>query len=351
MARPKLQDVADLAKVSIATVHRVVHNQANVTPEKRRRVLDIYQRVYRQQPDTAANLIGLILPEGANPYFSRLGFQFEHVLEQEGFHLLVSSSDERPDRELDLVQRFRSLGVKGLIFVPSGPSGQQCDALLSLIADGDTPVIIFDRRFGPGTFDYVAVDSRIGTICAVDYLVTHQHTRIAYLRGLEGTESARERFDSFREALARNRLEPKPEWIFEGDYTWGAGRSCAERLIAMSAGDRPTAILAANDLMAIGLMQRLQESGWALPRQLSVIGFDDIELAQYTFPALTTISQPVHKLVRAAVRLLLNKIRGGGRRNGHSGAETIVIEPMLVPRASVTGPFDPSAPLQVVKPV
>src|ERR1044071_7108537 len=109
--RPKLQDVADLANVSIATVHRVVHNQSNVTLEKRRRVLDVYQTVFRQHPHTAANLIGLIVPEGANPYFSRLAFQFERDLEQEGLHLLVSSSDERPDRELDLVQRFRTLNV------------------------------------------------------------------------------------------------------------------------------------------------------------------------------------------------------------------------------------------------
>ncbi len=190
----------------------------------------------------------------------------------------------------------------------------------------------------------------MGTLCAVDYLVAHRHAKIGYLRGHDGAESARERYDSFREAMARNRLESQQEWVFQGDFTCASGRSCAERLIAMAPENRPTAILAANDLMAIGLMQRLQENGWSLPRQLSVIGFDDVDWAQWTFPALTTIAQPVHKLVRAAVRLLTNRSRAiNGDDAARPAPETVVIEPTLVPRASVTEPFDSATALHIVR--
>ncbi len=334
MKRLKFQDVAARARVSPATVSRVVHGRTNVATDTKNRVLAAMREI-GFSPDMI--VVGLIVPDSSNPYFSDLCFRFEHVLEDMGAHLLVSSSEGRIERELKLVQRFRDLGVQGLIYTSSG---QGSDGILNLIATDPFPVLVFDRRLPAGNLDTVMVNSRHGTLCAVDYLHTYGHERISYIKGLEGTETATERFNSFRDAMARNRLALKEDWIFEGNYTPASGRECAERLIQMSPNESPTAVLAANDLMAIGLMQRLQQDGWVLPRELSIIGFDDIGWSQWVYPALTTIAQPVDELVHEASRLLLRRIKDSeSNEDPRRSPDTVQIKPKLIPRASVSSPF------------
>jgi DNA-binding LacI/PurR family transcriptional regulator len=319
-----------------------MNNKSNVSTPTRDRVLSAMKQLGVGTPTPP--LIGLIVPDSSNPYFSSICFKFEKYFEELGAHVLISSSEGRPDRELELVERFLSLQIKGLLYVPTHRSSA---AFLRLVADGTLPVLVFDRKVQAGNFDFVAVNSRHGTLCAVDYLIAHGHRRIAYLKGLESTESARERFESFTDAMAQNRLDLVPEWQFDGDYTLSAGRACAERLLVMSKGERPTAILAANDLMAIGLMQRLQQEGWDIPSQLSVIGFDNIEWSEWVFPSLTTIAQPIPHLVREAARLLMQRVDETGPR---LEPRSIQIEPKLIPRASVAEPWSQKRGLRLISP-
>lgn len=341
MRKPKIQDLADRARVSPATVSRVINGRPHVSREKQERVVQAMKAMGFPQEKA---LIALIVPDSSNPFFSDLAFAFEHVLEEYDAHLLVSSSEGRLDRELELVHRFRELKVRGLIYTSTGSGA---GPILEMIAEG-FPVVVFDRRILSGNLDTVTVNSRHGTQCAVDYLFASGHRKIGYIKGLEGTETANERYESYCEAMSQNRLDPG-RWIFEGDYTLASGRSCAERLIEMDQLSRPTAILAANDLMAIGLMQRLQQEGWSLPRNLSVIGFDDIQWSQWVHPALTTIAQPISKLVREAASKLMKRAQefdtGAHPRRR---PETIEISPKLIPRESVAEPFDWGAGPRVV---
>jgi LacI family transcriptional regulator len=339
MSRPTLDDIAAQAGVSAATVSRVLNNKCNVSDATRAAVLSATRILGRGMP--AGVIVGLIVPDAANPFFSQLGFAFEREFETRGVHVLVSSSEGRADRELALIERFKGLGAQGLIYIAGGGRTQ---ALLSLVAEGTLPVVVFDRRVRAGNVDFVAVNSRHGTLCAVDYLITYGHERIAYLKGLEETETARERYESFCEAMAQNRLRVVPDWVFLGDYTVPAGRACAERLLGIPSDQRPTAILAANDLMAIGLMQRLQQEGWSLPRDLSVIGFDNIAFSEWVHPALTTISQPTQLLVREAANHLMQRIADTTHRNGdRQPPKAVELMPTLVPRASVAEPWTPQA--------
>ena len=345
MSKPTLKTLANEANVSVVTVHRVLRNKSNVAKDTRDRVVDVMRRHGLGAPTPM--LVGVIVPDSSNPFFSELCFKFEQVFEELGVHALISSSEGRVERELALVDRFQHLGVKGLIYISAG---RGADAILRLIAQGSIPVVAFDRRVHAGNLDFVAVNSRHGTLCAVDYLVAHRHKRIGYIKGLEGTESARERFESFREAMAQNSLTINTEWVFEGTYRFSSGRNCAERLIATPEKDRPTAILAANDLMAIGLMQRLQQEGWVLPQQLSVIGFDNIQWSEWVHPALTTIDQPVGRLVHEAARCLLHRIKQeGGTSTPRGSASTVEIEPTLIPRQSVAEPWEGREGLQLVR--
>jgi len=351
-SQPTLEDISHHARVSKATVSRVFCNKANVSEKTRTRVLEAARELGYGVPK---NLIALILPDASNPFFAQLGFMFEQVLEAEGYHLLTSSSEGRVNRELELIEHFKNLSVKGVIYISSGGHSS---AIPSLVADGTIPVVVFDRKISAGNLDFVAVDSRHGTLCAVDYLVAFGHRRIAYLKGLEGTDTAQQRFDSFCEAMTKNGLAVVDDWVFSGDYTLSAGRSCAERLIALARtllkSERPTAIMAANDMMAVGLMQRLQQEGWRLPADLSVIGFDNILWSEWVYPALTTIAQPIHQLVKVAIKLLTARIKENHDLAPAAGAfcraqpRREVLEPVLIPRASVVEPCDQPGMQRVV---
>lgn len=333
-----MKAVALQAGVSIATVSRVLNNKDNVSSDTRRRVVEAMRTVgyLRRHRD----VIGLIVPDTSNPFFAQLAFAFERALENSKprKHLLVSSSDGRADRELNIVEQFKQFGIEGLIYVSSGKSS---DTLLTLLVDRQIPTVVFDRRISTGRLDFVTVNSKKGTLTAVEYLLVHGHRRIAYLHGLKGTETARERYESLREALHLNKMDICKEWVFQGDYTAAAGRTCAERLIELSESARPTALLAANDLMAIGVMQKLQEVGWVLPKDLSVIGFDNIEWGEWYYPALTTIAQPIAKLILKTLDLLMWRIKERNEgKDVNSPPKHFEIEPVLIPRNSVTEPYD-----------
>jgi DNA-binding LacI/PurR family transcriptional regulator len=337
--------VALRAKVSKATVSRVLSNSEGVTEATRRRVLEVVRETGYTKPQR--NLIGLIVPDAPNPFFSQLGFLFEQALEKERpqKYLLTFCSEGRVDKEIEQIETLKWFGVEGLIYVSAGKSSE---VLLNTGAHSLMPTVVFDRRLGKGNFDFVAVDSRKGTMEAVDHLVSHGHSRIAYLRGKLDTETASERYESFQVAMRKNDLEIKPEWIYPGDYTFASGRTCAEFLLRLSESERPTALLAANDVMAIAAMQRLQEAGWILPKMLSVVGFDNIEWSKWCYPALTTISQPIASMVLETLRLLKRRIDENSRGGAAAPPSEVEIEPKLVPRSSVAKPFEHQVGLRVL---
>jgi LacI family transcriptional regulator len=333
MSRVTYKDIADLASVSPATVCRVIHHHPNVKSETRERVL----RALRHSGYGIASkdLIGLIIPDASIPYFTNLGFVFQEQLDKLGAHVIMASSEGRADRELALVNQFKGLGLKGLVYITGGEPN---DTVLQALADENVPVIVFDRRVQAGNLDFVAVDSCEGMLRAVDYLVTLGHERIGHLKGQPATRTAKDRYEAFHDAMGRNRLEVDKRWVWEGDYRFASGRACAEMLLH---GGRalPTAIVAANDAMAIGLMQRLQQEGWVLPRDLSIVGFDNIEISAWVYPSLTTVEQPVRELAYHAIGALMKRIRHH-ELHPHEPLEPTLrtIEPMLIPRGSTAPP-------------
>jgi DNA-binding LacI/PurR family transcriptional regulator len=217
------------------------------------------------------------------------------------------------------------------------------------VASGDIPFLVVDRPLEAdpwpleaGPCDFLGFDSRRGTQAAVEYLVAHGHKKIGYLRGLSSTETARERYEAFLGAMARLSLQVPDESVFEGDYRVESGQICANLLIELSTrGNTPTAMVCANDLMAIGLMQRLQEHGWKLPDQLSVVGFDNISWSRWVYPALTTIAQPVEEIVRLGSSLLARRL-AEFERDPLSKSPPVYqpFNPQLIERNSVAVPLD-----------
>lgn len=332
----KYKEIAQVAGVSAASVTRFFDKKSNVSLKTEGKIIKAVKELHVNLP--VDKVVGLIIPDSNNPYFTSIAFEFEKEFERLGWHLLISNSDGKLSRDLKIIERYKSLQISGLIYINGG--NQNDELYSSLIADHhNLPVLSFDRPLESRAFDYVIIDSKKGTLQSVDYLFTKGHRKIAYLKGLKGTLTAKHRFEAYEEAMAANRIKIDENLIFEGDYQFGSGVECADHLIKMSHNERPTAIICANDLMAIGLMQRLQKEGWKLPQQLSVIGFDDIPMSRWVFPALTTIAQPLRTLVSKASSMLLKRI-DSVRNQIDMAQQSETVTPMLVPRESVTAPYD-----------
>jgi LacI family transcriptional regulator len=332
--KPTLQRIADIVGVSPTTVHRALTGKPHVAEMTRDSVRHVALELgYKPR---AGRLIGLIVPDSSNPFFSALGYGFEIEFARRGAHLMVSSSEGIAGREYELVQRFISIGATGLIYI-STSSGK--DSVLRLVEKQKLPAVVFDRRVKEWSdLDVVTVNNAKGIDLAVAHLANCDHTRIGFIRGLSGTATAAERQEAFEKAILRRSLPSNPSWLFPGDYQFTAGAACAEALIASKPEDRPTAIIAANDLMAIGLMSRLQKAGWKLPDELSVIGFDGIPWCEWTHPALTTVAQPIEQLVETAAQVLCAAID----RAESGGVHTAIpheLDPKLEVRDSVGRPF------------
>ncbi len=326
MNRPNMRDVSREAGVSVATVSRVINSSGHVTPATRTRVVEAVRRLGYRPP--VQTLVGLIVPDSSNPFFARLAFEFEKEFSRRGFHLLVSSSEGRVDKEVELIDRFLRLQVRGIVYIASG---SEPDGVIRLVADPDVPVVLFDREVGGANMDLVAIDSGKGTQAVVDYLLTLGHERIGYIQGPLTTPTGKSRYQAFLGALKAHGIRFEQSLAFSGDFGLESGRIAAGHMLRVPLRERPTAIVAANDLMAIGALRAILDKGLAIPRDMSVVGFDDIDIAAWVHPGLTTVTQPISRLVGEATSLMMERIEHPGRARS---PRSIVIEPRLLVRES-----------------
>lgn len=333
MRKVNMRDVSTKTGFSTATISRAINNKGYVQAKTRKRIIKAIKELGYYPP--IKSLVGLIVPDSSNPFFSQLGFTFERRFAEIGFHLLISSSEGRVDREVELIEQMLRLQVKGLIFITAG---NDTESVVKLIAEPSVPVVLFDRHVGGSNMDFVTVDSKEGTQSAVDYLVTLGHTRIAHVQGPLETQTGMDRYKAFCKAMEFHGLTVADWHIVQGDFQLSGGLEAAEKLRALPVNKRPTAIMAGNDLMAIGAIRYLMEKGVRIPDEVSVIGFDNIEFAEWIHPRLTTIAQPVSQMVTEAVRLLDKRIRelGTNKKRRHA-PKPLILNPRLVIRDS-TGP-------------
>lgn len=336
-ARPDtvtMRDVAHEAGVSIATVSRYYNASGPVRETTRARIERIAERL-RYAPNIAArslntrttDTIGVLLPDLYGEFFSELLRGLDRAARAHGLHLLVAGAHGDADA-LSHAARALHGRVDGLIVM--SPEAD-ADALRQRLPP-DLRLVLLG-----GASAALAVDNRGGARAATEHLAGLGHTRIAHLRGTAGNADADERLAGYAAAMAAAGLAPD---VLNGDFTEEAGGAAVERLLARSPGERPTALFAANDAMAVGALAALRARGLSAPADLALVGFDDVPLASHLTPALTTVHVPTAELGAAAVERL--------RRNGDSGVSDApqMLPALLVVRASCGGAlFPPVLPL------
>jgi LacI family transcriptional regulator len=331
-----IKDVAELAGVSICTVSNVLNDTRQVRPATKERV-EQASRTLRYIPSGVARslkanttlTLGMIITTSTNPFYAEVLKGVEQRCYELGYSLVFANTQGDASRLYNSLETLKSKKVDGIILMCT-----QVDPSEHLV-DGDlgVPIVVADWGAPDIQADIIQDNGRHGGYQATRYLIGLGHTRIGVLTGPGGKRTAEERFCGFQEAMKEANLAITQDWVSEGDFELQGGYKATLRLMKNSIDGLPTALFACNDMMAIGALRALHEAGLSVPDDISLMGYDNIQLSNYLVPALSTVEQSKAYLGATAVELLIKRIRDPER-----ALEVISLEPELVVRES-TRPF------------
>lgn len=333
--RPTIKDVAKRAGVSVSTVSYVMNDSGPVADGTRARVLAAVAELGYAPNQSARSLkrgrvasMGLIVPDLRNQFFALIAEGVVDAAQASDVLVVLCATDASEEREAYFSTLLRTQRLDGVIYL-SG-TGVSPGALVELTAQRS--VVFVDERLVGIDVPFVGSDNRRGAREAMAHVLAAGHTRVAIVGGPPALWSAEQRLAGYREALAAAGLDPDTVPVVAGDYRQASGVAAAERLLA--GPTRPTAVVCANDLMAIGVLEHCRAAGLRVPDDVSVTGFDDVPLAALLASPLTTVRQPAREMGRDAARLLLAHIAGTA---GDAG-EGALLPTSLCVRASVGPP-------------
>jgi LacI family transcriptional regulator/LacI family repressor for deo operon, udp, cdd, tsx, nupC, and nupG len=327
-----LTQVAERARVSIATVSRVINKSDKVAPE----TAELVHRAMRElgyKPNRVArrlrqksgkrHLLGLILPDIQNPFFAEIARGVEDAAYAHEYAVLLCNSDENQAKEQFYLDVMNAESVDGIILPPLH---ERDPSVLALLESGP-PVVTVDRSLAYPGMDRVEVDNRRGAFEAVEYLVSKGHRRIGLIAGRPDISTSRERRQGYDDALAAHGIALRKSYLRAGDQKQPSGRALAAELLGLA--KPPTALFVTNNLMALGALQAIHDRGLAIPTQIALIGFDDFPWADALDPPLSVVHQPAYDVGREAVELLLKRFADPKRPVTH-----LKLVPKLLLRSS-----------------
>ena len=331
-----MQEIAKRAGVSLGTVSHVLNNTANVREPKRTRVLEAVQEAGYQPSQLArglrrdtTNMIGMIIPDITNPFFPAVVRGAEDVAFSNGYRLILCNTDNDHAKELIHLNELRTYLPAGLIVIPSNFSDLTTQA--ESYRRAGTGVVCIDRLPKNWSGDSVTANNEAGAYNATRHLIQLGHTRLATITGPLHLTNAKERLVGFKRAMKEAKLHLSPEYAQETSFDKQGGHT--KTLVLLRLIPRPTAIFAGNDMIALGALLAVREAGLRCPEDISIMGFDDLDLGETTNPSLSSVSQSGYQLGSTAARLLLDR-----REGDTSPAKHIVLETQLNLRHSVAPP-------------
>jgi LacI family transcriptional regulator len=305
-----IKDVANKAGVSVTTVSHVINKTRFVSDELVERV-QVAMKELNYQPNRLARslrmgetkTIGLIIPDNSNPFFAEISRTVEDIGFERGYSVFLCNSDGLVEKEAAYIQMLIAKQVDGVIYIPA--SGSQSH-LLDLSSRG-IPVVVVDRDMPELDADVVLIDNERGGYEATHYLIELGHEKIACISGPSQLTPSAARVEGYVHALQDSSLPVRRDYILNGDFRARGGESAMTSILQLT--DTPTAVFSCNDMMAIGALRTLRKHNIKVPQQISIIGFDDIDIAAEIVPALTTVAQPVVDLAACAADLLIARLQ------------------------------------------
>ncbi|MGY2373294.1 LacI family DNA-binding transcriptional regulator [Pseudomonas sp. SDO524_S393] len=329
-----IKDVAALAGISYTTVSHVVNKTRPVSEPVRIKVeaaikqLDyVPSAVARSLKAKTTATIGLLVPNSLNPYFAELARGIEDYCERNGYCVILCNSDDNAEKQRNYLRVLLEKRIDGLIVTSVGGDDSGLAVGLSAVR---TPMVIVDRALDGIDVDLVRIDHEEGAYLATRHLLELGHRDIACIGGPGHTRVAQMRLAGYRRALREAGVEVLANRTEESDFTSTGGYAAAVKLLAHNP---PSAIFACNDMIGFGVLRAAAERDLRVPGELSVIGFDDIQMGRYVYPALTTVGQSIVQLGETAAELLLRRIA-----SPQIAVDQRIVTPSIVLRES-TAPF------------
>jgi DNA-binding LacI/PurR family transcriptional regulator len=334
--RVSIKDIAKSAGVSHSTVSRALSDSPLVSDETKARIQRLAQEM-GYSPNTLARslvtrqtyTVGVVVTTIADPFVAEVVHGIEATAHDYSYTVILSSSGAQPEREIAAVEMLRSKRVDGVIVTSSRVGALYIEHLERI---GVPIVLINNHNESSGRYTFtVTVDNRHGGYLATEHLVQLGHRRIAYVTAPADHSSDLDRMAGYRQALIAGEIEPDPALIVPGNGRADGGERALPALMELS--EPPSAVFCYNDMTAIGLMHAARRVGLPVPRDMAVVGFDDIPFASYFYPPLTTIAQPKVEMGRLAMKMALS-LMTIGEENREEELSNIVVRGKLVVRAS-----------------
>lgn len=336
-----IYDIAQLVNASAATVSRVLSNSDYpVSSEMRDKIKNAAKQLNytpnmlgRQLKKNDSMSIGVIIPSISNPFYADVVLGIEEIARNGGYQVLLCNSHQNPKLEAEYLQTLQEKQVKGIILSSISPKKGWLNAYL----DKGVKMISIDQRINNRQVYQLGFDYRYGAYLACEYLIQSGHRRIAFLSAALNRPSRLQLHQGYQDAMRKAGIVPLKEWVqisedcentaYSSTFEFNNGKELTRKLLM--ADERPTAVLCCNDLTAAGVINELKEQKVDVPGQLSVIGFDNIDLSQMLTPSLSTVNLPKYEMGVLACRMLMDLM------NGSAAAEKeIMLQPEFIPRDS-----------------
>lgn len=325
-----MKDIARLAKVSTSTVSHVINNSRFVSEEIREKVQTIVKELNYMPSALARSLkvnqtktIGMLVTTTSNPFFAEVMAGVERYCQQHHYNLIIATTNGDAERLQHHIQTLIQRKVDGLLLMCGDARSNNSERL-----NIPLPLVVVDWWFTELNADKIFENSISGGYLATKTLIDAGHKKIGIITGNIKKSLAQNRLEGYKKALMEADIPLNPNWIIGGHFDFASGIEAMNQLLDQA--EKPTAVFACSDTIAVGAYQAIWQHGLSVPQDISIIGYDDIELAKYLSPPLSTISQPKAELGQLAVETLLKRIGSPS-----SDFQTIMLEPELVLRDSI----------------
>lgn len=308
-----IKDVAQAAGVSVATVSHVLNGTKYVTEATRTLVENAIKKL-DYQPNYVArslrvsqtNIVGLIVPDVSNYFFTSIAKSIEQELSNNGYNLLLCNSQENFEIELKKINALKAQMISGVIIAPANRAFDYRNVL----PDSRYPIVFIDRKTDILQADTVIVNNYEATFEAISLLIQRGHERIGFIKGLDGISTTYDRLNGYYMALKSHRIDIDPSLVKDGDSTYESGYKIMEEYLDTT---DISAVFVANNLMAVGAMHCLKDRNIEVPKQMAIISFDDYSWSVITSPAMSAIRQPTKEMGRIAAQMLVERIKNDTR--------------------------------------
>lgn len=329
-----IAEVAKKAGVSPATISRVLNDRPGVGPELREKILKFIDEI-DYKPNTLArsftigsiNIIALILGDMRNPFYADLTFHMQKILNDAGYMVMTFNSEYDVKKEIEFIELSRQFNFAGLVLITA-----QSEELQSTLSQVEMPVVLVNRTLPDYTGDMVCMDNFQAGYLATKHLIELGHQSVSFITGHNTSSAGKQRFEGYQQVLLNYNLPFDPNSVFKGDLTLESGYEIASQYCDRIQ-ELPSAIVATNDLMAIGFISRIKELGVDVPNRVSVVGVDNIFLSKLPGIDLTTIDQQSQMMAEHAASLMLRRIE-----EPEAAPKRIIIDPKLIIRGT-TAPY------------